>query len=351
MHWAKTRPAATFDLAGSNVLACSIDDLPGAREAVALDGRNDNGYGPLVEAIAGRYGVAPEQVTTATGTSGANFLVCAALLEPGDDVLVERPGYDPLIGAARMMSATTIRFDRTFESGYALDPTRVHAAMTPRTRLVIVTDLHNPTSAATDEAALREVGRIAEKAGAMVLVDEVYLDAAGAVRRPAAALGDPFITTSCLTKSYGLASLRCGWTLSSPAVAERLRRARDVVDGTGSIVAERLAALAFEHLDELTLRTRRLLDENVAVVRAFLHGRPDLEWTDPGGGTVVFPRIRGVSDTTAFAERLLAERQTAIVPGRFFDSPAHFRLGFAGPAPALRNGLAAVGAALDDKAF
>src|SRR6187401_1576571 len=82
MEWAKTRAAAEFDLAGSNILGCSLDDLPGARAAVDLAGSNDNGYRPLIEAIGARYGVDPARVTTAGGTSGANFLVFGALLEP-----------------------------------------------------------------------------------------------------------------------------------------------------------------------------------------------------------------------------------------------------------------------------
>src|SRR5512137_1430361 len=93
MIWAKRRERAAFDLAGSNLLGCTIDDLPEAREALELNGSNDEGYGPLVEAIARRYRVGADRVALATGTSGANFLVCAALIAPGDEVLVERPGY------------------------------------------------------------------------------------------------------------------------------------------------------------------------------------------------------------------------------------------------------------------
>ncbi len=346
MEWAKTRPSARFDLAGSNVLACSIEDLPGARDAIGLGGSNDNGYAPLVEAIAARYGVEARRVSTATGTSGANFLVCAALLEPGDEVLVERPGYDPLLAAPRMLGARTSRFDRPFENQYALDPDRVKRAMTARTRLIIVTRPHNPSGVVPEDDALDEVGRIAAGAGAHVLVDEVYLDAS-APAVPAAARGDVFITTSSLTKSYGLAGLRCGWAIASPEVSERLRRARDVVDGTGSIVAERLGALAFVHLDELLTRARTLLAANRALVADFLRERTDLEYVEPPGGTVMFPRVRGLASTDRFVERLLAERETAIVPGRFFEAPAHFRLGLGGVTHPLRHGLDALGAALD----
>jgi aspartate/methionine/tyrosine aminotransferase len=347
MEWAKTRPSPVFDLAGSNVLACSVEELEGAREALAFSGKNDNGYGPLLEAIATRYGVRPAQVTTAQGTSGANFLVCVALLEPGDDVLVEVPGYDPLLAAPRLLGANVVRFDRRFDDGWALDPDRVERALSPRTRLVIVTRPHNPTGAHADLPALREIGRLAEARSAHVLVDEVYLDATDAVVVPAATLGDEFISTSSLTKSYGLAGLRSGWILSSEAVAERVRRVRDVVDGTGSIVTERLSVLAFAQLDKLIARSRAILGGNGALVREFLQSRPELEYVEPAGGTVVFPRIRGVDNSDRFAERLMQDRETAIVPGRFFGAPAHFRLGFSGATEPLRGGLAAVAAALD----
>jgi aspartate/methionine/tyrosine aminotransferase len=372
MEWAKARPSPRFDLAGSNVLPCSIDELTGARDAIALDGRNENGYAPLVVSIAARYGVLPAQVTTAQGASGANFLVCAALLEPGDEVLVERPGYDPLLAAPRLVGARVVRFDRDFAGGFALDPERVRRAMTPRTRLIIITSPHNPTGVIADGSALDEVGRIAAAQDAHVLVDEVYLDAtvtpqevrlkpdategasvvSGLSRTPpvtAAGRGDVFLTTSSLTKSYGLSGLRCGWILSSAAVAERLQRARDVIDGTGSIVTERLATLAFSQLDRLIARSAALLAVNGALVRKVLRSRPELELVAPRGGTVVFPRIRDVADSSRFAERLLNERATAIVPGRFFEAPAHFRVGFGGATDALGGGLDALSAALDGR--
>jgi aspartate/methionine/tyrosine aminotransferase len=346
MEWAKTRPQAAFDLAGSNILACSLDDLPGAAQALSLDGANDNGYRPLLEAIAGRYGVHADRVTTSGGTSGANFLVFAALLEPGDEVLVERPGYDPLLGAARMFGAKTTRFERRFEDGYALDPDRVRAAMTPRTRIIVITTPHNPTGVPADPAALDEIGRIAERQGAVVLVDEVYKDLTGDTTPAAAARGDVFITTSSLTKSYGLASLRAGWVVASDALTYRIRRARDVVDGTGPIVAERLAVLAFEQLDALYARARAILARNKSLADAFLRSRPELEWV-PSSGTIVFPRIRGLADSRPFVDRLMRERSTALGPGSFFEAPAHFRLGYGGDTEKIKAGLGNVAAALD----
>jgi len=351
MEWAKKRPAATYDLAGSNVLSCSLDDLEGARDALLLSGSNDNGYQPLLDAIARRYMVRPEQVTTANGAAGANFQAMAAVLEPGDDVLMERPGYDPLPGGARLLGASIVRFDRRFEDDFALDPDAVARALTPRTRLIILSSPHNPTGALADRAALEAIGRLASTASAHVLVDEVYLDAAEPARQPAALIGEPstspFISTSSLTKSYGLSSLRCGWTISSAAVAERIRRARDVIDGSGSIATERLATLAFAQLGRLEARAAALLGVNRPLVHAFLRGRPEIDVVLPRNSTVVFPRLRSVRDTSKFAERLLADYGTAIVPGRFFEAPAHFRLGFGGPTEIVRAGLEHIGRALD----
>lgn len=351
MEWAKKRPAAKFDLANSNVLACSIEDLRRAREALTLSGRNEDGYTPLIEAIAQRYGVGVDQVATAQGTSGANFQVFATLLAAGDEVLIEHPGYDPLAGAAHLLGAGTIRFDRDRASGYCLDPERVRASMTSRTRLIVITRPHNPTGAMASPAELEAIGRVAESAGAQVLVDEVYLDATDGRISPAAHLGDVFISSSSLTKSYGLAALRCGWTLSSAALAERFRRTRDVIDGTGPIVTERLATLAFAELDRLHERAMSILTANHTLARQFLDERPDLEWFDPGISTVVFPRIRGIEDIGRFAERLLAERETAIVPGCYFGAPAHFRLGLGGTTDSLRGGLERLRAALDSHAW
>ncbi len=129
--WAKRRPHPANDLGRSDVIGCTLDDVPGMRESLALAGRNDEGWPPLVDGIAAHYGVEPAGVATATGTSGANFLVCAALLQPGDDVVVEQPAYDPLLAVPRLLGANLVRFERRFEDGFRLDLDRVAAAITP----------------------------------------------------------------------------------------------------------------------------------------------------------------------------------------------------------------------------
>jgi hypothetical protein len=347
--WAKRRPHPVNDLARSDVVACTLADLPGAREALELTGRNDEGWEPLVTRVAARYGVRPDQVTTATGTSGANFLVCAALIRPGDDVLVERPAYDPLLAVPALLGANLIRFDRRFEEGFKLDLDRVAAALTPRTRLIIVTNPHNPTGVLSGTADLRALGALAERRGCYVLADEVYLDAVpGTAPAVAATLSPRIVTTASLTKAYGLAGVRCGWALADTVMSEEFRRARDLVDGTGSVLAERAAAIAFDGLPALAARARAILAPNFARFSAFMADQPALEWVVPTGGTVAFPRLRATVSADAFADRLLRDFGTAVVPGRFFEAPAHFRVALGIPGDVLQRGLDAIGRAIRD---
>lgn len=347
MEWAKNRPPPAIDLAGSNLLACRLEELPGAREAVDLAGESPNGYAPLLDAIASRYGVPSECVATGGGCSGANFLALAALLDAGDDVLLESPGYDPLPAAASLLGANVRRFQRRFEEAYALDPDRIAHALTSRTRLVVISNPHNPSGALSSREEMTQLGRLAERRGIPVLVDEVYQDIVrGESPPPAATLSPLFVSTNSLTKAYGLSSLRCGWTVATREITERIRRARDLVDVSGPIPAERLALLAFQNLPRLAARARKIFEPNAALFDSFVESRQDLECVPPRT-TIAFPRFRNRRDAGTFVRRLLEERGVAVVPGSFFESAEHFRISLGGASDMLAEGLASIRATLD----
>ena len=348
MTWAKHHSKARIDLTGSNLLPCSLDDLPGARDVVELYGRNDDGWPPLVDAIARRFGVPAGCVATAPGGSGANFMALAAVVRPGDTVLVEWPGYDPHGGTARFLGANVETFERRWEEGFALNPERIEAALTPGTRAIMLTNLHNPSGVYAGRAELEAVGALARSSGARVIVDEVYLDGAEDLENaPAATLGDVFISTNSLTKSYGLAGLRVGWVLAEPDIVERALRVRDVVDCVGSIPSETIGVLAFAELDRLLARARGILRNNQRLMSAFVAGRPDLLWAPPAGGGVAFPRLLGSDDAEPFVDYAAREFGVGVTPGRLFGAPAHFRVAVAGEAGVLEAGLEALGRALD----
>jgi aspartate/methionine/tyrosine aminotransferase len=343
MQWAKYRPEARHDLAGSGLVACTRDDVPGIMDDLPLTGPGSEGYAPLFEAIGKRYGVGPERIALATGCSEANFLVCAALLRPGDEALVEHPVYDPLPAAARMVGAQVVHFERCFEDGWSVDPDRVARAMTKRTRLVIISSPHNPSGVLVPQDVVRALGDVVEKYNTWILVDEVYRDAMYGRPRESSAEAHPrCIVTNSLTKSYGLPGLRCGWAMGAPDVVERIRRARDAVDAVGVYPAEVASARAFAMIDRLEARARAILEPNLERLTKFVDSRSDLEWVRPDGGTVAFPRFVDGRDTDSFAERLLRGHETAVVPGRFFGAPPHFRIAFGVMPETLERGLEAI---------
>ena len=328
--WAKRHAASRYNLANSGVLGCDLNDLPVTMDDVALNGPNHEGYAPLKEAIAAKYGVSADQVVTEQGTSMANFLAMATALERGDEVLIEQPAYDPLLSALDYLGAEIKRFTRGFENGYRIDVDELRRLVTPRTRLIVITSPHNPSGVTVDQATLESIGELARDVGARVLVDEVYRDILFEDAPPvAASLGAQFITTSSLTKSYGLNGLRCGWILCEPELAERMRRLNDLFGAVGSMPSDALSVVAFRNLPLLEARTRAMIEPNMDLVREFLREHEDvLDCVVPPRSMIVFPRLKKHDDSEPLHD-LLRRFETSIVPGEFFEAPRHFRLGFA----------------------
>ena len=344
MYWAKNQAPVRYTLGSSEVPPCHLDRFPITIADLELDGASRYRYPALREAIARYSGVTPDRVVMADGTSMANMLAMSALLSPGDEVVAEHPVYEPMVAAAAHLGATIRSFARAAPD-FALDPAAVEAAVTSRTRLILITNLHNPTSNRADEAALREIATIAERAGVYVLVDEVYLDAAVPPQRTSALLSDRFVVTSSLTKCYGLSGIRCGWILAEPELAERMWRLNELFGVAQSHATERLACIAFEHLDEIAAANAALLDRNRALANRFFAGRGDVEWTPMTGGITAFPRL--VAGDVDRLNRLLRERyDTSIVPGRFFGAPDRFRVGIGSPTEIVGAGLERLGTAL-----
>ena len=255
-------------------------------------GTSAYGYAPLQQRLARKAGVDPDRVVHATGTSMANLLVLAATAEPGDEVLIEEPTYGLLVDAARWLRLDVRRFPRRAEEGFRLDPREVAKALSPRTRLVVLTNLHNPSSAFTPLEDLRAVGYAARSVGARVLVDEVYLETLAVLGRPsgsAAHLGPGFVVTSSLTKAYGGSGLRCGWAVADPDLARRMWRLNDLFGVIPAHPAERLSVTALDHLPRIAARARAILETNADGANAFLAARPDLDCPPVDGGMIRVP--------------------------------------------------------------
>jgi aspartate/methionine/tyrosine aminotransferase len=349
MHWAKTRPKVRYDLALSGILNLPIGELEFDPKQLKLHGDNAYGYRPLIDALAEHRNVPPENVVTvAGGTSMANHLAMAALLEHGDEVLIEQPTYDPLLAVARYLGAKIRRFPRPFEIEFKIDLDALEKQITSKTRLIVLTNLHNPSSALVDDGTLRRIADLARQVGARVLVDEVYLEAMFE-NAPASAisLGPEFVVTSSLTKAYGLSGLRCGWIFAEPKLAEKIRRLDDIFAASAPHVMERLSVMAINQLPKIADRAKSMLETNRQTLKKFLNARNDIAAVPAKFGTTSFPRLRDI-DVEKLCALLIEKYETAVVPGRFFESPQHIRIGMCCDPQKFSEGLLCLGKALDE---
>jgi aspartate/methionine/tyrosine aminotransferase len=344
MPWAKLRSHAKFNLATSGVAHSKLRDLPITLDDLEISGPSFYGFAPLQQALATHCGVSPDRIVAAGGTSMANYLALAATLQPGDEILLEHPAYELITAAAKYIGAEIRRFPRTHQSGFALDPAEIAKHVTSKTKLIAVTNLHNPSSALADEQTIRAIGEI----GPRVLVDEVYLDAAfEQAPKSAALLGDQFIVTSSLTKVYGLSGLRCGWIIAEPKLAESMWRLNDLFGVIPAHLAERTSVIALRHLPFIAKNVRARLDRNRAVLHRFFDSRAELDVIREPFGTIAFPKLtRG---TVAQMCKIAREKyETTVVPGEHFEMPDHFRVGIGGETDMLEEGLSRLGRTLDE---
>jgi aspartate/methionine/tyrosine aminotransferase len=350
MHWAKTRSRARFNLATSGLENLSLKDLRVSLDDLEITGTTGYGYEPLIRALAERHRVDPGCVVTAAGTTFANHLAMAAMVNPGDEVLFESPAYEPLLAVAQYLRADVKRFERRFEDGFRLSATEIEKKISNRTRLIVLTNFHNPTGVLAEDDVLREVGEIARNVNARVLVDEVYVQMLFEdPPRTAFHLGNQFVVTSSLTKAFGLSGLRCGWIFAEPELAERMWRLNDLFAATPVHAGERLAVLALQQLEGIARSVQTRLDANRQLLNEFLDQRDDLETVRPAAGSIMFPRVTS-GDSEKLCALLREKYETSVVPGKFFELPAHFRIGMGGDSETLREGLKRLGAALDEMA-
>ena len=348
MHFAKYGAGARYNLATSGVKDCVLADLGATLGDLALHGVNAGGYGPLIERVAVRFGVETSAIVMpGGGCSFANHLALAALVVPGDEVLIEAPTYELIASTLGYLQADLRTFERRADEAWRLDVDRISAAITPKTRLVVLTNLHNPSSALADDDTITAIAEAAAKVGAMVFIDEVYREMMfrDGAARTAYRDGGNVVVSSSLTKAYGVSGLRCGWIIAPPPLALRMSRLHDLYGVQPPHVAECLGVVAFDRLESLRARANAMIDANRAAYRELLGGHPKLEQTVFDHGTTVFPRLVEGDGDALFA-RHTTGFETSLGPGRYFGKPDHIRIGLGGDPETTRIGLERVAEAL-----
>ncbi len=349
IEWAlKFYGKVPLDLASSGIPTASWSEL-GVPEP-SLD--DPSAYAAFRETIALYNDVPRGEVVPALGTSHAVFLAYAAMLSPGDEVLVELPGYEPLTRTAVGLGATVRTFERLATDGFAISPERVAAAVTSRTRVIVVTNLHNPTGVRTSDETLRELAKIAEARGAYLLVDEVYapfdaLPEDGVFHASARKLAPNIVAVSSLTKCYGLGMHRIGWVLGPPEIVERAETAIIATCGHLPLSHAARGAVAVANVGKLSVRAKGILAGKRDIAAQWASTIPNASWSAPTSGLFGLVTLEGAPDLLPRIESWANEHGLLVGAGSFFGVPNGFRLSWATlPTKRFEAALAKLGALL-----
>jgi len=290
-------------------------------------------------------GLGRDDVLLTVGAAAALFIIATSLLEPGDELVVVRPNYATNLETPRAISAAIRAIDLRFEDGFALDLQAVKKAVTARTKYISVTYPHNPTGVCLRREDMQQLAAIAREHHIPLLVDETYRDMTfGALPPFASEYGDHVISVSSLSKTYGLPGLRMGWIICRDRqLMETFLAAKEQLHICGSPLDEEVAYHYMLHREKRFSRIVGAIREKFDIVKTWIAQQDELEWVEPGGGCVCFPRVKrsGKVDMDRFYKLLLEKYGTYVGPGHWFNMPRHYmRIGFGWPsAETLREGL------------
>jgi aspartate/methionine/tyrosine aminotransferase len=292
----------------------------------------------LERALGERLGAPGGRVLVTAGASEANACVLAGLLGPGEEALVESPGYEPHRVAAALFGLRVRPFLRRRRHAYGGVAAAVEAALAPATRLVMFTDLHNPSGVALDDGDVDALTELAGRRGLWLACDETFRDAGERPSGTLASRSPRWVTTSTFTKSYGLGSLRIGWAAGPPAALAAAAAVQDALSVEPAGPSLELALALLPHIDGLRSRGRALLGANHARWRAAVAGLP----CDAGvasRGTTTFVHFPGSAAGDAFTAFAAERFGLCVVPGRFFGEPRGARIALGGEPGAFAAAL------------
>jgi len=312
-----------------------------------------NGTIELREKLAAIYpGAGVEQIEVTNGTSEANYLIALSQLRPGDEVAMEVPNYMQIPGVARSLGAAVRTFALRQDAGWEPDWTEFERAVTPRTKLLYLSNPNNPTGSILSREAMKRIVARAEQTGTWIVADEVYLGAETSGERTPSfwGMGERVIVTSGLSKAYGIPGVRVGWIVAPRAVIADCWSQHDYLTIGPNKLSDRLAQVAVEpeNRERCYARTRGILQHNLPIAREWIErfgGR--LSWLEPRAGAIALVKYDADVPSVAIAERVRTNQSTLIVPGSHVGLEGYLRIWLGGREEFLREGLRRVGAELE----
>ncbi len=346
-EWAKSvLTLPTPSLSRSAVpLVKSLSEIPGGPYIPRISGPNAAyGHQGLKARLAQLYDASPEEILVAQGASQANYLIAGALLENGGTAIVEMPTYEPVLRGIEMLADRLIRFPRRKENCYQPDPAELKSLLTDDTKLVWLTNLQNPTQIELEIERLQAIVEICDRVGAMVVVDEVYLNS---TRPDYRSHGFTYgaISVDSLCKTWGLDQLRVGWAVAPADIVERAYKFNNLMGVVQPYVTEDLAGQILRNESAVAWFKLRLQTAcgQLSMLTSFLKSVPELEMLPPSGGMNVCLKLPPGMDDLKFVEALIRGKKVSAFPCSLFEFRGYVRVSMGGDPVEVRQHLSRLG--------
>jgi aspartate aminotransferase len=331
-----------------------VGGVPELRAAVCAKLKRDNGLD-----------YEPADILVSVGAKHTLFNLVMALINPGDEVLVPSPYWVSYPEQVRLLGGVPVAVPTQEATGFDLDPARLAAAVTPRTKLIVLNSPNNPTGAVFTPAALAAVARLAVERDLWVVSDECYEALTFEGRHASIATLGPevkarTIVVNTCSKAYAMTGWRIGYAAGPRALIRAMTDVQSQVTSNPSSIAQWAAVEALTGPQDEVAKMAGEFDRRRRLIIDGLNALPGVRCVRPRGAFYAFPNVSGLFgrtwrkadgavslgsslDATAF---LLEEARVAVVPGRDFGSDAHVRLSYATSDALISEGLARMAAAL-----
>jgi aspartate aminotransferase len=324
----------------------TVQGLPSLREAIAAE----------MKATHGRE-LDIEQIIVTCGAKQALFNLFLATLDEGDEVIIPAPYWVSYPDMVKLAGGEPVIVETLAADGFTPDPKRVEAAITSRTRAIVLNTPSNPTGAIYTREALKAIGELAVARDLFLVSDDIYrsLVYPGAEYTSVASISDEIAERTVLvdgvSKTYAMTGWRIGYAAGPHALIKAMAKIQGQSTSGASHIAQVAAREAIAGDQACVAQMREAFDERRREMVALLRAIPGVECTEPKGAFYAFPDVsafvgkttRGgarIDDDVKLAEFLIEEAQVALVPGSGFGAPGFVRLSYACSMDDIRTGLA-----------
>lgn len=343
------------NLTESSFADAALQDLGLNLEDLVLCYGSHTGKTELREFLASEsQGLRGEDFLITAGAAAALFIVSTSLLKPNDRLLVAKPNYATNIETPRAIGAEIDFLELKFEEGFRLSMDRLKDQLTPKTKLVSLTFPHNPTGSHLSAEELQDIVKLIESSNALLLFDETYRELSfREILNPAAELSPKVISVSSLSKTYGLPGIRIGWlACRDAALRETFLAAKEQIFICNSVVDEEIGLKFLEKKKTRLPEIHEKIQFHFQILKNWMTSQKDMEWVEPTGGVICFPRIRQdlKMDVNGFYKLLNEKYKTFVGPGHWFEMDRRYmRIGYGWPkTDELRRGLQNISRALKE---